>query len=335
MKINMMTLLALGLTTHFVSALEAPKKIEPLAPNQAPAAEPAAAGENQTKPIDPPSSEEQKPVEKMPQAAKAYFGVGLDPLPPALGQHLGIDADSSTFVRVVDPKGPAAIAGLKEADIMLSVDGQNIPSQESLSRLMEQHRAGDEVKIAYMHRGVRQEASLRLGDRPDTDIANAAGALNNGAELPKDMLLDLPKEMREAIEKNLKALGANGAVAGAQAQILPMDANGIPDLQKRVEKMMQGMQMQLQQGAAAAPEAQVQMKSTLKMMDKEGNIEISRDGDSCEAKVFDKQGELLWSGPYQTPQDKAAVPPPVRDRLEALNLDTSGKGIQLRMMPRR
>jgi hypothetical protein len=114
-----------------------------------------------------------------------------------------------------------------------------------------------------------------------------------------------------------------------------MDANGIPDLQKRVEKMMQGMQMQLQQGAAAAPEAQVQMKSTLKMMDKEGNIEISRDGDSCEAKVFDKQGELLWSGPYQTPQDKAAVPPPVRDRLEALNLDTSGKGIQLRMMPRR
>jgi hypothetical protein len=99
--------------------------------------------------------------------------------------------------------------------------------------------------------------------------------------------------------------------------------------------MMQGMQMQLQQGAAAAPEAQVQMKSTLKMMDKEGNIEISRDGDSCEAKVFDKQGELLWSGPYQTPQDKAAVPPPVRDRLEALNLDTSGKGIQLRMMPRR
>jgi len=29
------------------------------------------------------------------------------------------------------------------------------------------------------------------------------------------------------------------------------------------------------------------------------------------------------------------VPPPVRHRLDALNLDTSGKGIQLRMLPRR
>jgi hypothetical protein len=122
-------------------------------------------------------------------------------------------------------------------------------------------------------------------------------------------------------------LGGNGAIG--DAQILPMDGNGLPDLQKRVEKMMQGMQMQLQPGAPA------QMKSTLKMMDKEGNIEISRDGESCEAKVFDKQGELLWSGPYQTPQDKAAAPPPVRERLDALNIDTSGNGIQLRMMPRR
>ncbi|MFM2171071.1 MAG: hypothetical protein RI957_1300 [Verrucomicrobiota bacterium] len=330
MKTNMMSLLALSLTMFPVMALEAPQKIEPLAPNQAPSASPVPApAENRAVPADAAAPQQEKPVENMPEAAKAkaYLGVGLDSLPLALSDHLGLDAESAALVRVVDPKGPASKAGLKEADVMLSMDGQIIKSQEGLIQLMEKHRVGDEVKIAYIHRGVKQEASLRLEARPDAGIE---GLLRDDAALPEDMLRGIPKEMREAIEKNLKALGANG---GAQAQVLPLDQNGMPDLQKRVEKMMQGMQMQLQQGAPAAPG--VQMKSTLKMMDHDGNIEISRDGDSCEAKVYDKQGELLWSGPYQTPQDKAAVPPPVRDRLEALNLDTSGKGIQLRMMPRR
>lgn len=334
MKTNMMSLLALGLTVSTLTALEAPQKIEPLAPNQAPAAESVpvpdeknAAAENGAAPDAP------KPEENMPQVGveKAYMGLGLERLNPALAEHLGIDADSAAFVRVLDPKGPAAAAGLTEADIIVSVDGQNVKGHDCLSRLMEKHRAGDEVKVSYIHRGISHEKSVKLAARPAMDVAGVDGEKAEDDLLPREMLKGLPKEMRDAIEKNLKALGANGAIAGG-AQVIPMDANGMPDLQKRVEKMMQGMQMQVQPGAAGA---EVQMKSTLKMMDKEGNIEISRDGDSCEAKVFDKQGELLWSGPYQTPQDKAAVPPPVRDRLDALNIDTTGKGIQLRMLPRR
>lgn len=334
MNTNMMSMMALGFTITSVTALEAPQKIEPLAPNQAPSAAvvPAPAEKKAV------SSEERAPAqpkaaEDMPQVAqeKAYLGLGLDSLPPALAEHLGIDVDSAAMIRVIDPKGPAAIAGLKEADVLVSVDGKKVKSHDCLTRLIEKHRVGDEVKINYIHQGTAQEKSIQLGARPAMDVAGADGAVADDELLPQQMLKGLPKEMRDAIEKNLKALGADGAVAGG-AQVIPLDANGMPDLQKRVEKMMQGMQMQIQPGVAGAD---VQMKSTLKMMDPEGNIEISRDGDSCEAKVFDQQGELLWSGPYQTPQDKAAAPPPVRDRLDALNIDTSGKGIQLRMHPRR
>lgn len=340
MKLTLIPFLALGFTSLTLVALEAPQKIEPLAPNQAPA--PKAQAEEAEEPAAEaaPAEEAKKPLEEMPQVAKAkaYLGLGIDPLPEALANHLGLNINECALVRIVDPNGPAAAAGLKEFDIIVGVDGAKIKSQPCLSKLMDKHQTGDEVKIAFLRRGQPQEKSVKLAARPDDGIAAAEGAAEDDMALPKEMLNGLPKEMRDAIEKNLKALGANGGIGGAQAQIVPMDANGLPELQKRVEKMMQGMQMQIQPGAPgapAAPGAAMQMKSTLKMMDKEGNIEISRDGESCEAKVFDKQGELLWSGPYQTPQDKAAVPPPVRERLDALNLDTSGNGIQLRMMPRR
>lgn len=340
MKLTLIPFLALGFTSLTLVALEAPQKIEPLAPNQAPA--PKAQAEEAEEPAAEaaPAEEAKKPVEEMPQVAKAkaYLGLGIDPLPEALANHLGLNANECALVRILDPNGPAAAAGLKEFDIIVGVDGAKIKSQPCLSKLMDKHQTGDEVKIAFLRRGQPQEKSVKLAARPDDGIAADEGAGEDDMALPKEMLNGLPKEMRDAIEKNLKALGANGAIGGAQAQIVPMDANGLPELQKRVEKMMQGMQMQIQPGAPGAPGAPgvaMQMKSTLKMMDKEGNIEISRDGESCEAKVFDKQGELLWSGPYQTPQDKAAVPPPVRERLDALNLDTTGNGIQLRMMPRR
>lgn len=332
MKKKIMPLWVLGVFTFPGICLEAPQKIEPLAPNQAPAQEAREEAKVADAPAEPkPAPEPQAEVEKIPevQNLRAYLGVGVDPVPAALADHLGLDAATCSFVRLLDPQGPAASAGLKEADIIMTVDGKPIKSQQCLSKLMEKHQAGDEVKISYMHRGKALDTSVKLGARPDIDVAGMDGAEAAEDLLPEEMLKGLPKEMRDAIEKNLQALGGMGR---AQAQVMPMDANGMPELQKRVEKMMQGMQLQLNPGA---PGVQAQMKSTLKMMDKEGNIEISRDGESCEAKVFDKNGELLWSGPYQTPQDKAAVPPPVRDRLDALNLDTTGKGIQLRMLPRR
>ncbi|MGB1129565.1 MAG: hypothetical protein ACPG4K_05915, partial [Haloferula sp.] len=58
---------------------------------------------------------------------------------------------------------------------------------------------------------------------------------------------------------------------------------------------------------------------------------------SKEARVYDKQGELLWEGPYDTEQDKAAVPDDIRERIERLNFDIRGNGkeMQLRLNPNR
>ena len=322
----MKILLAWGLATIPAIALEAPQKVEPLAPSQPP----APLIEEAVVPPAEPDQDKAQATAEMPQVGKqkAYLGVGLDPLPAALAQHMGLDVADGAFVRIVDPKGPAALAGIGNSDIILSVDGIGIHDQDSFCQLIREHQPGDELKLSVMHRGEKREVAVKLGARPDNEIAGAVDAAPAAGMLQEEVLRQLPKEMRDAIEQNLKAMGAVDILPDAKAQIMPLDGEA-HHLKKRLEKMVQGMQLQLGQGGAG-----VQMRSTLKMMDNEGNIEINRDDDSCEAKVFDKNGELLWSGPYQTQQDKIAVPPPIRERLEALNLDTTGNGIQLRMMPR-
>jgi len=344
MKIPFIAAACFASATLPIWALEAPKKVAPLAPSQPPTgevvpaapiapAQPALPPETHAPSASPKSENHQK-------ALRPYLGVGLDPVPLPLAKHLGLEPESGALIRVIDPVGPAASCGMQEADILTAIDGQKVKCQKSLCQIISGHQVGDEIKVSYLHRGQTKEASLKLAGRDESSIPLTEPE-NDAPLMAQDLLRTLPKDMRDAIEKNLKALEGMqadprllGEVGGG---LLPEGAPVIPELQKRIERMMKGMAMPVPQaeGKVELNGEGLEMRSTLKMMDQDGNIEIERHGDSTEAKVYDKDGNLQWSGPYQTPQDKAAAPPAVRDRLDALNIDTSGHGIQLRMLPQR
>jgi serine protease Do len=330
MKHSPFFLIPLGFASTALWALEPPNKVEPLAPNQAPA-EDANVPEPQKAANEPVAEEAPKAAEKMPlveEQKTAYIGIGLEPVPDALAKHLGIDAAQCAMVRVLDPDGPAAKSGLQEADIILGIDGKKVKSHECLSRMITRYLPGADVSLKFIHRGTEQEKMVTLAARPDDQIAGMENASAAPMAIPDEMLRALPQQMREQLEKNLKGLQQGGAFGGGGLPLQMGDPDG--EIQKRLQKMLQDMPK-----APPALGAGIHgtMKSTLRMMDAHGNIEITREGDSCEAKVFDKAGELQWSGPYMTPQDKAAVPPPIRERLDALNLNIDGNGIKI--FPRR
>ena len=335
MKLHTVTLSISALTAFRIFALEPPQKVEPLAPNQAPKEQreesaPAAAQSDLAE-----GNKEKKDAQKAQAAAvdKAYIGLGMAPVPPVLAAHLGLAEDACALVRLIDPNGPAAQAGIEESDVITQVDGQHVKCHDCLCDVLEKHKPGDSVKVSVIHRGQLSEKSLALVPRPAEQVAGLENCEPGDGPAPQRMLEGLPKEMRDAIEKNLKALGANDIAGGAAGiQILPP---GAADLRGRVEKMMKDANMgmlHLQPGGRGA--IQMGMKSSVNMMDGEGRIEISRDGDSTEAKVFDKDNNLQWSGPYQTQQDKAAVPPQIRERLDGLNIGFGGaNGIELKVQP--
>ena len=278
----------------------------------------------------------EKKVEAMPQvnAVSSYMGIGSEEVPKVLATHLGLEENTSILVRIVDPEGPAAKAGIQESDIITLVDGTKVKCQSCLCDVLKKHKPGDSIKVKLIHRGEAQEKTLTLGEKPATDVAGIQDCAPDNAALPKELLDVLPKDqadqLRKAIEKNLQAMGG----AAADVQVIP----GAADLQKRVEKMLK-LQIQGGQGGPGlnvipgGGNMQMQMQSSISMMDDQGRVELSKSADSTEAKVYDNDGNLQWSGSYETNQDKAAVPAPIRERLEKLNINTNvkGGGIQLKL----
>ncbi len=69
---------------------------------------------------------------------------------------------------VVD-KSPAAEAGLKEGDLILSLNGQEVQNAEYFSRQIRSRRPGEEVSLKIERRGKTQEVKVKLGAYPEEE----------------------------------------------------------------------------------------------------------------------------------------------------------------------
>lgn len=349
-----------GLITAPVLALEPPVDDAP-PPPPLPIAEAEAEAEVQVeaeaKPAAP-AAEAPAPPVAIPQVGQptAYLGIGGEPVPEVLATHLGLGDKAGVVVRLIDPAGPAANAGIAENDIITRVAGKEVGSQEALSAAILEHKPGDEVVIDLIQQGKPTNKSIVLGERqiaPAGPQAMVPGggldALDLGA-FPEDQA----KRIREAIERSLKAMEGIqgepllGEIEGGDE--MPDIDEAMRDMQRRVAEMLQnapvqpraqrmGIQGFMVPGEPGRPAPlggiDIQRNATLRMMDEDGSIEMKTTDDGTEITRRDRNDNIVWSGPWDTEQDKAAAPADVRERVEQYNFN-NGMRLQFRMqnMPR-
>ena len=117
------------------------------------------------------------------EAEYAYIGVTSAPLYPQLADKLGIDADTGALVTDVVDGGPADESGIQGADsgkriefqgqeievggdVIVSVDGHELVSQNDLPTLISERAPGDEVTLGIIRDGERTEVRVELEPRP-------------------------------------------------------------------------------------------------------------------------------------------------------------------------
>lgn len=303
------SLIPLGLTALFAApatAIEPPDDTSP--PPAIPGAEqPAAAAR-------------QEAVAEAPAAA--YLGIGAAAVPDALAAHLNLKPEEGVVIRLLDPDGPAAKAGLAEHDVITRIGGQAVGSHAELAAQIQQHQPGAEIAIDFIHQCKPATKTLTLAPRPDGMAADPAPN-----QLDDLMLRGMPEgqadRIRKAIERQLRALGAD--------ELPPLGVPADPDMNKEMREMQKRMNDALKQGLGGG--IKIQGGATVRIEDGHGSVELTSRNGGKEANVRDKEGNKIWSGPWDTEQDKAAAPPAVRARLEKLNLDERfmGDGLRLRL----
>jgi hypothetical protein len=100
---------------------------------------------------------------------RAYLGVDLQPLGPALAGHLGLDADAASHLVGVHPGSPAEAAGLEPHDIITHFDGKAPVTPERFREYLEACEPGDDVELRILRRGEEETVDVRLGRAPRAD----------------------------------------------------------------------------------------------------------------------------------------------------------------------
>jgi len=69
---------------------------------------------------------------------------------------------TASKVPAVKPTSAAATAGLREGDIIISVDNINIDAAHDLSDVLEKYSAGEGINIIYQRAGAENSVNVTL-----------------------------------------------------------------------------------------------------------------------------------------------------------------------------
>ena len=111
------------------------------------------------------------------ELARPYLGVRYEPVTVALAKENDLPVEHGALLRpgtaadgsqrpAVEPNGPAEVGGLKDGDIILSVDGQVIDDEHPLDATLSQHAPGRAVSVEVQRGNQTVTLEVTLGTRP-------------------------------------------------------------------------------------------------------------------------------------------------------------------------
>jgi serine protease Do len=78
----------------------------------------------------------------------------------------GGDTEGGVVIASVEEGSPAADAGLRRGDVIVEGGRPPVATVEDLYSVLRQRDPGDELEVAFMRDGDRDEATVTLADRP-------------------------------------------------------------------------------------------------------------------------------------------------------------------------
>lgn len=98
--------------------------------------------------------------------SRGFIGVQIQPVTPEIAEAAGLKEPHGALVAAAERNGPAAKAGIKRGDTILSVDGVAIKDARELSRKIATYAPGSKVKLSVWRDGKERDLSFEVGKQP-------------------------------------------------------------------------------------------------------------------------------------------------------------------------
>lgn len=116
------------------------------------------------------------PAEASPD--QGYLGVYPQTIDEDLKEAFDLTTDHGVIIKGVEPNSPADQAGIRQGDILLEYNGEQLTGADDLVSLVRKNQPGDKVELVLLHKGKEKTVTVKLGQAKttaDIDINNFFG----------------------------------------------------------------------------------------------------------------------------------------------------------------
>ena len=130
---------------------------------------------------------------------RGFLGVSLGPVTDDIADSLGLQANRGEIVQSVQDDSAAAEAGLQAGDIITTINGQDVTSEQTVIFLIANLQPGETVPLQVLRNGRTVDLSATLGKRPtEAELRAQAETFDPDSEEPMD-----PQEMDDVVADKL------------------------------------------------------------------------------------------------------------------------------------
>ena len=107
-------------------------------------------------------------------ARRGWLGVRIQQVTPDIAESLGLHEPGGAMVAGVNDGGPADQAKLRNGDIILKLNGQDVKEMRNLPRMVAETPIGQEVPVTLWRDGKQVTVQAKVGELPDDQQLAAA-----------------------------------------------------------------------------------------------------------------------------------------------------------------
>ena len=180
------------------------------------------------------------------------LGIQVRDIPADARSAFGLSSSSGVLVASVEPGGPAANAGLKPGDVILSVGGETMDDAEELIRVIAGTKPGTQARLTVVRDKAKQDVTVTLGQ-----LEGAAAQAAKGPAIEEGLGLTLSAVRPETARQFGLDAGQGGAIVtairpaspAAEAGVRPGD--GIVEVNRQHVKTLDGTVSRVRASATA------------------------------------------------------------------------------------
>ena len=166
-------------------------------------------------------------LKKGEEVTYGYLGITISDVSEDEARVAGIDVGSGAFISNVQPDAPGAKAGLKDGDIILSINDSPVRGSDDVIQSIQDTPVGEKVILSILRRGKPDKISAEVGRRPAAEEMLAVGGARDVGQWWRGMRLEpLTEELRTQTGLKSNDRGAfvkevRDGSPGADAGIVP------------------------------------------------------------------------------------------------------------------